>query len=502
MTDAAPFSSPFTHPRLRLDVHDASRLEWGASIPVKEQEAVPYCMRLELRFPATAFVPHSPWTQLQTFARLDGPERGDEASSIDAVRRRTLAVCDTFARAGRKFARECRLGLAKFRPGVASGNLISALEAVLAELGCLVVDFREQLGTIAECPAEPLRRECKLADEYLSTRYLQTLADAELGLTQLLAGAEPEVQLALEPMRDAIAMRFECEAIHRDAQAYPAMDEGDIEPFLARASTLKKHFQQVLFLEASSYQVAQRAYYWVAAFVALLASTWALGWQIWLTNRSFATAQQLGPSLVMFAAVAGVVYATKDRMKEIGRAWLTGKLHRVYGAERVTHYRAPKERLDGNPIVAKVRESFESGESSEPDPLNPEAANVRIAVVKYHHLGSVLPSPALVRQHGGRIKHVLRYDLSPLFARLDDATRTVAVLDRSTKRLRWVEAVRHYRVEVKLSVQVLGTTHIEEGVLFLTKRGLERFERGAPPRGASIVPVPQLPPEPALENAE
>jgi hypothetical protein len=204
----------------------------------------------------------------------------------------------------------------------------------------------------------------------------------------------------------------------------------------------------------------------------------------------------------MFAAVAGVVYATKDRMKEIGRAWLTGKLHRVYGAERVTHYRAPKERLEGNPIVAKVRESFESGECSEPDPLNPEAANVRVAVVKYHHLGSVLPSPALVRQHGGRIKHVLRYDLSPLFARLDDATRTVAVLDRSTKRLRWVEAVRHYRVDVKLSVQVLGVTHVDEGVLFLTKRGLERFERGPQPRGASIIPMPELPPEPALENAE
>jgi hypothetical protein len=65
-----------------------------------------------------------------------------------------------------------------------------------------------------------------------------------------------------------------------------------------------------------------------------------------------------------------------------------------------------------------------------PDPLNPESgATTASTIVRYVHRGVAYAKDAL--RDGGvrRVKHVFRYDLSPLFARLDDAVKQVPVLD-------------------------------------------------------------------------
>jgi hypothetical protein len=242
---------------------------------------------------------------------------------------------------------------------------------------------------------------------------------------------------------------------------------------------LKKHFQEVLFLEQETFKTAERAYHWVAAFAAVVASTWAFAWQIALLQRAQRnnTSATLSSGFVMLVIVAGIVYAGKDRLKEIGRNWMTHRVHKVWGAERITRYRAPRRRLPARDVVVSARETFSQAITNTPDPLNPECgASTTTTVLTYKHDGEVLPNTHLLGSGVRRVKHVFRYDLSPLFARLDDATKPVPVLDEVTRRVRFIDAPRCYRVPIKVEVEAGGTKHVEHRTLVLHKRGLERLE--------------------------
>src|SRR5689334_699762 len=60
---------------VRVGVHDASRVEWSVSIPLPPPNESPlhYTINVELQIPSNAFARHSPWDQMQSFTRLDGP---------------------------------------------------------------------------------------------------------------------------------------------------------------------------------------------------------------------------------------------------------------------------------------------------------------------------------------------------------------------------------------------------------------------------------------------
>src|SRR5262249_24876248 len=101
----------------------------------------------------------------------------------------------------------------------------------------------------------------------------------------------------------------------------------------------------------------------------------------------------------------------------------------------------------------------------------------------------VVPQPALVAGGVRRVKHVFRYDLSPMFARLDDATKPVPVLDDSSKKVRFIDAPRCYRVPIKVEVTCGSSKkYVEQAVLVLHKRGLERLvsDKDATPSLAEI----------------
>src|SRR6476619_1735307 len=59
---------------VRLEIHDASRLAWSVSIPLPGESAFQYVINVELEIPPNAFARHTPWDQLQSFTRLDGPK--------------------------------------------------------------------------------------------------------------------------------------------------------------------------------------------------------------------------------------------------------------------------------------------------------------------------------------------------------------------------------------------------------------------------------------------
>src|SRR3954452_7073564 len=97
--------------RVRVAVHDASRIEWSLSVPLPKDVPLDYALRVEMQIPSNTFVRHTPWDQMQAFTRLDGPAvaaHGD-AVSIDQLRRGALAMASQLARASDGFARHCRL---------------------------------------------------------------------------------------------------------------------------------------------------------------------------------------------------------------------------------------------------------------------------------------------------------------------------------------------------------------------------------------------------------
>lgn len=473
--------------RVRVAVHDASRIEWSLSVPLPDAAPLDYSLRVEMQIPTNAFVRHTPWDQMQAFTRLDGPAAAADGDvvSIDQLRRGALAMASQLARASDGFNRHCRLAGSLFVTAPHS-ELEDALTIWIEAAVRISEEARNRL-TQAPDGVEPaeLQRERRLVDEYISVRLLEALAGAERGLVALMSSKSPNaasIRPVIAAVEASLAEVLSVELEYREqsgmGNADPSSPEA-LERYLERSSRLKKHFQEVLFLDPETFHVAERAYHWIAGFVAVVASTWAFAWQIALANHA-SSAQTFSTGLLTLALIAGVVYATKDRIKEIGRNWMTTRVHRVWGAQRITRYRAPARRLPGRDVIATARESFDQGVANLPDPLNPESgATVPVTILSYEHKGNVVPHTQLLASGVRRVKHVFRYDLSPMFGRLDDAMKPVPVLDpeRGGRKVRFIDAPRFYRVPIRVRVECGGQTYEEQSTLVLHKRGLERIDR-------------------------
>jgi hypothetical protein len=470
---------------VRLEIHDASRVEWSVSLPLPQKGTSNYTIAVEMDIPSNAFANHTPWDQLQSFTRLDGGEvsqLGGDILTIDALRNNTVAVANQLGRESETFARHCLVAVSLFNTHAAQ-DLEALLTQSLGTALSMADRARERLVSAGPDDASELARERLLVDEYVSVRLLAMLAGAERGLDVLESSRAPHARgltEMVERLESLVADALERELGYREARGYICADpasQATLEAYLERASRLKKHFQEVLFLEADVFKVAERLHHWAAALGALIASAWAFAMQILVTQHS-SSSVTVGSGLIMVALVTGIIYATKDRVKEVGRVWISGNVHRFY-AQRVARYRAPARRFPGREVVVTARESFEQKLTRKPDPLNPESGSlVPSTVIRYSQRGQVLPTPALAVAGVKRVKHVFRYDLSPLFGRLDDAVKQVPVLDRSTHRVRFSEAPRSYRFPIKIRVSSGGKTTEDVAVVVLHKGGLDRLERG------------------------
>ncbi len=475
---------------VRMEIHDASRVEWSVALPLPRAKVAHYTINVEMDIPSNAFARHTPWDQLQSFTRLDGgvafAVEGD-VLTIDALRRNALGVAGQLARVGERFRHQCVVAASLFTR-VPNRNLGETLAAEIEAGVALARDARGKLVSPAETDAPELARERRLVDEYVSIRLLTLLAGAERGLGVLEESRAPhaaDLVATVAETESRIADALEVELGYRGGRGFVCADPGSqasLEAYLDRASQLKKHFQEVLFLEAEVFQVAERLHHWAAIVGALVASTWAFVLQILLSKHASSSSEAVGSGLVTLALVAGVVYATKDRVKDMGRAWISGNVHRFY-AQRVARYRAPARRLPGRDVVVAARESFEQRVVRKPDPLNPESGSqVPSTLIRYTHRGKVLPTTGLAAAGVKRVKHVFRYDLSPLFGRLDDAVKQVPVLDRTTHRVRFSEAPRSYRFPIRIRVVCGGEVQEEVAIVVLHKGGLDRLDRALPDR--------------------
>src|SRR6201991_5034384 len=161
--------------RVRVGVHDASRLEWSLSVPLPEPKEGPahYSLRVEIHVPQNAYVRHVPWDQMQSFTRLDGPAYAavGDVVTIDALRRGALAMANQLARASDGFQRHCRLAGSLF-PTTPHSALEDVLTIWIEAAVRISEEARARLTKREKGEALELARERKLVDEYVSIRLL------------------------------------------------------------------------------------------------------------------------------------------------------------------------------------------------------------------------------------------------------------------------------------------------------------------------------------------
>ena len=475
-------------PSARLSIHDATTLEWSARLPLLPQESLSYRLDVELEMPANVVPQTSQWGQLRSFTRLDMQVEhvSPEDTTIDSLRRHGAAVASKLAWSSTGFARHCdraRSSEVESRHEDVAATLVLWLDVAIRRAHDARDRFVRLDADLKASESDHVRHERRLVDEFISIQLMRMLTGAASALRETMLSEAGSRTLGESPVtvEERIADALDDEVRYQRERGYvwanPGSSQRALEQYTQRASALKKHFQRILFLEPETFQVADRLHNWVSAFVALVASTWACAWQIALARHPGTTSVQVGSGLVMLFVVAGLVYVAKDRIKEMGRTWIAGSVHRHY-AQRVARYRAPSHMLPGRDIVVTARESFDSAIVAGPDPLNPDVgATAPIGIVRFVHKGRVRAHPELGTTGARHVKHVFRYDLTPIFARLHDAVKMLAVVDAETHRVHFKEAPRHYRLPLRLRLVNSAGAQEHAATLVISKTGLLRIER-------------------------
>lgn len=490
---------PFLHPPaqptppgtpelgLRLGVHDRSRVEWVATVPMAPAgEQHTYETIFEAEIADAMWVAHQPWEHFTIRTRLTSPvlAPGQQPTgpAIDQLRRRALATAHALKEQVPKAVRIVQLARLRdleLREGEAA-DVAKRLQAMVSQAVASRAAFEhhEEEGDPA------LHKEYHLALEYISTQILMAIAR----LASVLRGSKGApgkrgraLNGAVAVVQEVLRETLQSERAFRRSHGLPqpaAWTAHDVELYINRSAQLKKHFQQALFLDASGYMLDQRLRNWIAALVAMIASTFYFVWQVYYLNARTSTGGTT-VSLVMAGLIAALVYAAKDRIKEVGRDWVADKLKHSY-ADRVVDLRL-QERMDPHRSqFGLARETITVRRILEPDLLNPALG--RTAVIHHLHVRE------LIRHNGMKLlsdqglcgmKHVFRYDLSPLLLRLDDKSKRVPELRGGE--VSTMAASRVYRIPVHVRLQRVGapdTVVLEQrGVLLLRRRGLEGFVR-------------------------
>ena len=464
--------------KLRLAVHDASRLEWICSIPLPETtKTEKFSFEFELEVPAHLFSQHDYWKNLQYYSRLESPTESGEAkralSHPDQLRELALASAHRIKSAKQDFVRDCLLANSLLSPEPSPAR-IERLTQSFAQVRDELLRARERLlGLYTD---ECVGREALLVDEFLSNQFLEFMMRARRAIDEQLTRPGGRHSVALKPVADQFEVfaqeAIKAEVCHREVHSFltpTAQDPSQLERYLERANLLKKHFQELLFLQPSSRVIDIEMRNWGALLGAMVASLFAFALNSELLRGTLANA---GLGIGVIALAGAFIYAVQDRIKEAGRNFFTSRAVRLY-AQRVTTLLTPKRH--GEPIrLAIMKEGITVERHAHPDPLNPDLdAKREVVVLRYVAHGSARGEPSQPSWRG--IKHIFRYDLSWLFARLDDPLKKVPIVERSGG-LALGEAARCYRMPVRLRMTSCAGSTEASAIAVLHKRGLERFE--------------------------
>ena len=473
--------------RLKIEAHDASRVEWSIYIPLPRGRDVSEAeVDLSLEFPETIYAPHDGWDQLQILARLSSPDaddgRGvfDDTLDVDGVRRSALGVARRLKLLRESIPRTALAhGLGKAPIESAQGRDLATL---LDRAGDAMEQARAGLVTARPLDATSLARERQLAGEFLSGQLLELLTVADD------AANSAELRTRVEAALDA--------ELARRARLGDPMPGGDdkegLAAFLDRAAQLKKHFQEVLFLEPESKMVDQSSRNLVGLGGA--ATAFVIYFALQLLQTSAVAQAGLGLGTVLF--LGAFAYALKDRMKELTRQWLAGKLSHLY-ANRVLVLREPMRFDKQRRVVMQARESLAQDRLARPDPLNPgSGAAQHLVTLRYKQRTRVSALHGATGSVFERLKIVFRYDLSPILTRLDDSVKRVPV--PGPEGVRFADAPRLYRVPMKLSVKTPQGIDQREVTIVLHRRGIARIVPATAEERTALLALPAIVEQPPL----
>jgi hypothetical protein len=226
-------------------------------------------------------------------------------------------------------------------------------------------------------------------------------------------------------------------------------------------------------LEREAYPLDDRFQQWVATFSALIAGMVVFGVQFVLGR--WALGAQLSSGLALLILLAGVTYAARDRLKEIGRAWITGKVYRMH-AQRLVICRLSGQGDSKKNVILRAREWANETTMVRPDPLNPEGGSMRVTVVHHLHRAHLIANATITASGARRIRQVFRYDLSPLFSRLQNPVKPVPVIDPATRHAVFVDAPRRYHLPVHAHVSMQDMKREVDVTLVVDKLGISRLE--------------------------
>ena len=502
---AEPPPSPLAPlPQLRVSAHDQSRVEWVVTTPMAAPDFVQnYLVSFDIEIPDAIWVAHDPWQRYQVRTRLTSPalataEAREARDPRDQLRLRALAVARALKLATQLPSRI--LAGAHRRDGVLQEAEATAIVADLERALAMAAGERDQLRKVVVDIDPSLEREQRLADEYISGQVLLLVSAVRSAMQRPRGRRVTELRGAIQPLATLLAKALQAEHSHRHATAIrqPAPHTPkDVEAYVNRAAQLKKHFQQALFLDATAYMLDERLRNWIAAAVAMVAAVFYFAWQVSVLNA--ATTGATTVSLALAAIVGALVYAAKDRIKEVGRTWLADKLKHTY-ADRVVHLRLQARTDPQRQDFVLARETITVLRQLQPDHFNPELG--RTTLVHHLRIRERLRHRglALLHQQGLLgLKHVFRYDLSPLLAKLDDHEKAVPVLGPHGVMIRSGSRVYVLPVVARLCRQD-GDREVEvqilRGHLLLRGRRLVRFSPREPHAGPEVSGDGLVPPAP------
>jgi hypothetical protein len=484
-----PVAVSAPEPPIRAHIHDASRFEWTIVIPLPDHGKRQYTIEVEFELPAKAVSSTTPWEQLQTFTCLDGASGvlpSDDAT-IDTLRRAAVSLSQQLKHARQGFERHCSAA-AEGADAVEEGHTRAFLAIWLNAGVRLARETRTKLTQSTALDTPLSTRERELIDEFVSVGLLEMLVDADRVLQMVtrrrpvLAGehAFAEVRRLLdEAVRDELAYRTS-----RRFRSAEVKSCTSVELYAARTAQLKKHFEEVLFLDRETHLVDERLTRWTTVVSALFAGMLAFALQLVFGGR-LPEASRVGSGIVVLTIIAGIAYAMRNRIREAARAWLTGKVYR-YHAQRTSSCRVPGRRVPSRDVIVRAREWCNQTTRTQPDPLSAESgASLSPTLVEYIQKGTVAWPMSFAASGAKSIRHVFRYDLSPLFPRLhDEVTRVPAI--ETERRIRFVDALRRYRVPLVVRVRYDDQDHEERFKVVLDKRGLRRIESGGDDSDAGV----------------
>jgi hypothetical protein len=326
-------------------------------------------------------------------------------------------------------------------------DMMNTIPEILAKYRALVADYRTFEPRVSQILLDRLTH----VDEFLTYRFDHALASLHFHLAS--AWSAP---VRLDRVSELIHAAAEAETEYRNRQGYVTLSPGDDQAlalYTYRSGALKKLVDQVLYLDVKTVQETNRWRNLAAMFGAMSAAFFA-----GFTDRSV-TLPLYQHSLWLGLALFAIFYVLKDRMKEVLREYVWERVSRFFPDNKLTIF-DPTKGIDVGRCHERLR--YLTKAQVPADVLRVRNASHAIdldqerkeTVVVYRN-DLKLYAREILSEHQRRthIKHILRFGVEDLLARLDNPTAKVQFYDAESKifcRLR-APKVYHLNVVFKLT---------------------------------------------------